>query len=149
MAQGTVETKPSLSLERTLRAAPQQVWRAWTQAEALTQWFAPSDASKVEVIEIDARVGGRYRITITAPDGEVHEVSGVYREVVPNERLVFTWAWRTTPERMSQVTVTLRPEGTGTALTLTHAQFFDDAARDRHRQGWTTFLDRLDAAALG
>jgi uncharacterized protein YndB with AHSA1/START domain len=149
MAQSTVETKPSLSLERTYRAAPERIWRAWTQAEALKQWFAPSEAHKVDVMEIDVRVGGRYRIAITAPDGEVHDVSGVYREVVPNERLVFTWAWRSTPERMSQVTVALQPAGTGTALTLTHEQFFDDAARDRHRQGWTTFLDRLEAAARG
>jgi uncharacterized protein YndB with AHSA1/START domain len=148
MAQGTVETKPSLIVERTYRAAPQRVWRAWTQAEALKQWFAPSDAFKVEVIEVDVRVGGRYRIAMTAPDGEVHDVSGVYREVVPDERLAFTWAWRTTPERESLVTVTLRPSGTGTALTLIHEQFFDDAARDRHRQGWTTFLKRLDAAVV-
>jgi uncharacterized protein YndB with AHSA1/START domain len=99
MAHGPVETKPSLTVERTYRVPPQRVWQAWTQAEALKQWFAPNDAFKVEVIEADVRVGGRYRIKMNAPDGEVHDVSGVYREVVPNERLVFTWAWRTTPER--------------------------------------------------
>lgn len=145
MAQGTSETKPSLSLERTLRAAPQRVWQAWTQAEAMSQWMAPSDAFKCEVPEADVRVGGRYRIVMTAPDGEVHDVSGVYREVVPNERLVFTWAWRSTPERESLVTVTLRPAGTGTALTLTHEKFFDEAARDNHRGGWTGSLARLEA----
>ena len=108
MAQGTVATKPALSIDRTLRAAPARVWQAWTQAEALKHWFAPSDAFKVEVIEVDVRVGGRFRIKMNAPDGEVHDVSGVYREVVPNERLVFSWAWRTTPERESLVTVTLQ-----------------------------------------
>jgi uncharacterized protein YndB with AHSA1/START domain len=112
----------------------------------LKQWFAPNDAFKVEVIEVDVRVGGRYRIKMNAPDGEVHDVSGVYREVVPNERLVFTWAWRTTPERESLVTVTLRPVGTGTALTLKHEQFFDESARDHHREGWIALLGRLEAA---
>jgi uncharacterized protein YndB with AHSA1/START domain len=146
MAQGTVETKPSLTVERTFRAAPQRVWQAWTQAEALKQWFAPNDAFKVEVIEVDVRVGGRYRIKMNAPDGEVHDVSGVYREVVPNERLVFTWAWRTTPERESLVTVALRPAGSGTALTLTHEQFFDESARDHHREGWIALIGRLDGA---
>lgn len=146
MAQSTVETKPSLTVERTFRAAPQRVWKAWTQVEALTQWFAPADAFKVKVEEADVRVGGRYRIVMTAPDGEVHDVSGVYREVVPNERLVFTWAWRSTPERESLVTVTLRPAGTGTALTLKHEQFFDDSARDHHREGWGALLGRLEAS---
>jgi uncharacterized protein YndB with AHSA1/START domain len=146
MAQGTVETKPSLTVERTLSAAPQRVWQAWTQAEALKHWFAPNDAFKVEVIEVDVRVGGRYRIKMNAPDGEVHDVSGVYREVVPNERLVFTWAWRTTPERESLVTVTLHPAGSGTALTLTHEQFFDESARGHHREGWIALLGRLDGA---
>ena len=81
---------------------------------------------------------------MTAPDGEVHDVSGVYREVVPNERLVFTWAWRTTPERESLVTVTLRPAGTGTAFTLKHERLFDETARDHHREGWTALLGRLE-----
>jgi uncharacterized protein YndB with AHSA1/START domain len=146
MAQSTVATKPSLTVERTLRAKPQQVWQAWTQAEALKQWFAPADAFKVEAAEVDVRVGGRYRIVMTAPDGEVHDVSGVYREVVPNERLVFTWAWRTTPERESLVTVTLRPAGTGTELTLKHEQLFDEGARDHHREGWIALLGRLEAS---
>ncbi len=57
--------------------------------------------------ETDARVGGLNRIVARSPDGEQHEVSGTYREVVPNEKLVFTWAWRSTPERESQVTVLL------------------------------------------
>jgi uncharacterized protein YndB with AHSA1/START domain len=69
----------------------------------------------------------------------------MFREVVPNEKLVFTWAWRSTPERESLVTVELRPDGSGTLLTLTHEQFFDEAARDRHQHGWTATLERLDA----
>ena len=83
--------------------------------------------------ETDVRVGGRYRIIMRTSDGEEHDVSGVYREVVPNEKLVFTWAWRSTPERESLVTVALKSDGDGTLLTLTHEQFFDEPARDRHR----------------
>ncbi len=89
------------------------------------------------------RVGGRYRIVMRSPDGEQHDVSGVYREVVPNEKLVFTWAWRSTPERESLVTVVLRSAGGGTELTLTHEQFFDEEARDKHRHGWDGCLARL------
>ena len=78
-----------------------------------------------------------------APDGENHDVSGVYREVVPNEKLVFTWAWISTPERESLVTVTFQTDGDGTLFTLLHEQFFDEAARDSHNGGWTSAMDKL------
>jgi uncharacterized protein YndB with AHSA1/START domain len=95
------------------------------------------------LVEADVRVGGRYRIVMKSSDGEVHDVGGVYREVVPGEKLVFTWAWKSTPERESLVTVLIKPDGDGTLLTLLHEQFFDDAARDRHQHGWTGALDKL------
>jgi len=98
--------------------------------------------------EIDVRVGGRYRMVAYSADGEVHEVGGTYREVIANEKLVFTWAWRSTPERESLVTVQLQPDGNGTLLTLTHEQFFDEPARERHLSGWTETLEKL-AALLG
>jgi uncharacterized protein YndB with AHSA1/START domain len=75
--------------------------------------------------------------------GEHHEVGGIYREMVPNQRLVFSWAWHTTPERESLVTVSLKPDGDGTLLTLTHEQFFDEVARDGHQRGWNGALDKL------
>ena len=71
------------------------------------------------------------------PDGEHQSVSGVYREIVPDRKLVFSWAWQSTPERESQVTIDLKPDDDGTILTLTHEQFFDEKARDDHRRGWT------------
>jgi uncharacterized protein YndB with AHSA1/START domain len=93
---------------------------------------------------LDVRVGGRFHIVFRTPDGDEHDVSGTYREVIPNRKLVFTWMWRTMPERQSLVTVTLAPDGEGTLLTLLHEQFFDEPARDRHRSGWTGTLDRLE-----
>ena len=71
-------------------------------------------------------------------------MGGIYREFVPNEKLVFTWAWRTMPERESLVTVALKPDGDGTVLILTHEQFADEPARDRHREGWSGTLDKLE-----
>jgi uncharacterized protein YndB with AHSA1/START domain len=93
--------------------------------------------------EADLRVGGRYHIRMIVP-GDEHNVGGVYREIVPNEKLVFTWAWQSTPERESLVTVVLKPDGDGTLMTFTHERFFDEAARDRHRTGWTGTFDKLD-----
>jgi uncharacterized protein YndB with AHSA1/START domain len=79
-----------------------------------------------------------------AADGETHDVSGIYREIVPNRKLVFSWAWRSTPERESLVTVQIEPDGNGCELVLMHQQFFDEAARDGHNHGWTGALLKLE-----
>jgi len=106
-------------------------------------WMGPRDVKAVRA-EGDPNKGGRYRWVMKSPDGEEHDVSGVYREVVPNEKLVFTWAWKTMPERESLVTLTFKPDGDGTLFTLHHEQFFDEDARDRHNNGWTGAMDKLD-----
>ncbi|MGF6778206.1 uncharacterized protein YndB with AHSA1/START domain [Paraburkholderia sp. GAS334] len=136
-------TRPSLTLQRRLNASPEKVYGAWTEPAQIAKWMHPADNDVVHA-EMDVRVGGRFRVILHAPDGEKHDVSGVYREVVPGERLVFTWAWHSTPERESLVTVALRRDGDATVLTLTHEQFFDEAARDNHRSGWTDALDCLE-----
>jgi len=112
------------------------------------QWFGP-DSGAVTRAELDLRVGGRYTIVFQTQDGEEHQVSGAYREVVPNEKLVFTWAWRSTPERESLVTILIKAQEGGSLLTLTHEQFFDEAARDRHAFGWTGSLDKLERFVAG
>jgi uncharacterized protein YndB with AHSA1/START domain len=141
--QPATAPKPSLTLKRQLKAAPARVFAAWTEPDKIVKWFGP-DAGPVKDASVDPRVGGRYAITFYTEDGEQHHVSGLYREVVPNEKLVFTWAWRTMPGRESLVTVLIKPDGTGSLLTLFHEQFFDEAARDRHRQGWGSCIDKLE-----
>jgi uncharacterized protein YndB with AHSA1/START domain len=109
------------------------------------KWFAQSQATPGSLkADLDVRVGGRYRISFSDEKGEYFEVGGVYREVVPNQRLKFTWAWHSTPERESLVTVQLKPDPVGTLLTFHHEQFADEKARDNHRQGWSKFLDQLE-----
>jgi uncharacterized protein YndB with AHSA1/START domain len=142
-AQPKYDVKPSLTLERRFAVAPEKVYAAWTDPEKLVCWFGP-DSGAVTRAETDVRVGGRYTVVFHTEDGEEHYVSGVYREVVPNARLVFTWAWRSTLERESLVTVTVKPDGDGTIFTLLHEQFFDEATRDRHEYGWTGSLNKLE-----
>jgi uncharacterized protein YndB with AHSA1/START domain len=135
--------KPSLTIKRHYPVPVERVFKAWTDPQALRQWFGPSDEGKILGSETDLKVGGRYRIVMQMPSGEQHRVGGVYREIVPNEKLVFTWAWESTPERESVVTVQMKSAGGGTDMTLTHEHFFDEAARDRHQHGWIGTLERL------
>jgi uncharacterized protein YndB with AHSA1/START domain len=140
-------TKPSLTLKRRLKAPPAKVFAAWSDPEKLKRWIGHGETKALSV-ECDLRAGGRFRWVMQAPDGEVHDVSGVYREVIADEKLVFTWAWKTTPERESLVTVLLKPDGDGTLLTLTHEHFFDEAARDGHQNGWNSALDKLEKSLV-
>ena len=137
-------SKPSLALKRRLKAPPQKVYEAWTQPEKMTRWWGVTGHARAPIAETDLRVGGHFRVQFWTPDGEHHSVSGVYREIVPDRRLVFSWAWQSTPERESQVTIDLKADNDGTLLTLTHEQFFDVAARDGHNRGWSMALDTLE-----
>lgn len=134
-------TKPSLTIKRRFNAAPAKVFSAWTDPEKMSRWLGPPDVKRVEA-GTDLRVGGSYYIRMVMANDE-HYSSGVYREIVPNEKLVFTWAWKSTPERESLVTVTIKPDGDGSIMTLLHERFFDEAARDNHNKGWTVIVDRL------
>jgi uncharacterized protein YndB with AHSA1/START domain len=135
--------KPSLTLKRRLNAAPEKIYAAWTEPTQLVKWFGP-DSGAVKSAETDVRVGGRYAIEFSTEDGEQHHVSGVYKEVQPNRKLAFTWMWRSMPERESFVTVTIKPDGDGSILSLHHEQFYDEPARDRHEYGWTGCLNKLE-----
>ncbi|CAN7608403.1 SRPBCC domain-containing protein [Bosea sp. LjRoot9] len=138
------KTTPSLTMKRRLNASPAEVYRAWTDPKLLTRWFGPENVETLEA-ELDVRVGGVYRIVMLENTGERHQVSGAYQEVVANERLVFSWSWVTTPERVSRVTVTLKPDGDITILTLLHEQLFDEQAVKGHTHGWTGSMVKLEA----
>jgi len=142
MAAATA-TKPSLTIKRRFKAPPAKVYAAWTDPEKVKGWMGPGEV-KAKSAESDLRVGGRYRWVMVAPSGQELDVRGVYREIVPNEKLVFTWSWLSAPERESLVTVLLKPDGDGTLLTLTHEQFFDEDARDQHNNGWNGALDKME-----
>src|SRR5262245_9173501 len=135
--QQNFAAKPSLTLKRRLNARPEKVYAAWIDPEKLAQWWGPAgtptDSTRADM---DVRVGGRFRVSFKTADGEHHEVGGVYREVVPGRRLVFSWAWHSTPERESLVSIDLSSDRDGTLLTLHHEQFFDQTARDGHERGW-------------
>lgn len=137
------EDKTSLHIRRVYEAPVAAVWAAWTDPKQMKQWMGPNDAPRESEVTTDVRVGGRYRIVMHSPDGETHRVGGVYREVVLNKRLVYTWAWESTRERESLVTVEFKPTGEGTEVVLAHHRFADTQARDKHQQGWIVCLDRL------
>ena len=137
--------RPSLRIARGYPVAPEKVWRAWTDAQALKRWWGPDSSDRVSLAQLDVRPGGSFRIVFGGPQGTDHEVRGVYKEVVPNRRLAFTWTWpNSTPERESLVTIVFRAADGGTELDFRHEQFFDQAARDGHERGWSAAFSKLE-----
>jgi uncharacterized protein YndB with AHSA1/START domain len=143
ITSAATSTKPSLTIRRRFNAPRTNVYAAWTDPEQMQRWFGPAGARTLEA-QADVRVGGRFRVIFRTPDGEDHEVTGVYREVMADTRLVFTWAWRSTAERESLVTVVLASDGEGTVMTFNHEQFFDQASRDAPNTGWLGAFDKLE-----
>jgi uncharacterized protein YndB with AHSA1/START domain len=134
-----LQERASLVLTRVYPVASEKVWRAWTDPNALRIWWNQAD-SPGWIGELDVRVGGRYRVVLRDPEGEYHDVRGVYREVVPNRKLVFTWNLHDgRRERESVVTVELRVVEGGTELQFTQDPIFDPRARD----GWRGAFKRL------
>jgi uncharacterized protein YndB with AHSA1/START domain len=139
---------PTLQVRRTIRAPQQRVFDAWTQAAELKAWHAPGPLT-VSHAEIDLRPGGAYRIHMRAPDGTEHRVSGVYREIDPPRRVVYTWGWDGDhPVKDSLVTVEFHARGNSTEVVLTHA-IAHDTERANHEKGWTAILDKLEARYAG
>jgi uncharacterized protein YndB with AHSA1/START domain len=131
-------------VQRTFDAAPERVYRAFIEAEALRRWKAPGDA-KVVLAEVDARVGGGYRVHMEGADGTPYCLRGEFREMIPGERLVYTWHWETDPpESETLVTVTLRDVGGRTELTLVHSGFQEEQARSGHGSGWNSCMEKLE-----
>ena len=134
-----------LELKRVLPVSRERVFAAWTETDLIRQWFAPGEM-QTPVAEIDLRVGGNYRIVMKNATGETHSPSGVYEEIIPCEKLVFTWKWQDS-ELVTRVTITLKELGANeTELTLKHDGFPSADVRDQHNQGWTGCLANLEAS---
>lgn len=131
-----------LTLRRVIDAPVQRVYAAWTDPALLKQWLAPGNAVALRAVA-DIAVGGTFLIEMRGTDGQRWLARGVYREVVPLRRLVHTWRWEGN-DTETLVTIEFQPESADrTRLTLTHARFVQDEARDEHERSWASCLEKL------
>jgi uncharacterized protein YndB with AHSA1/START domain len=131
-----------VTIVRRIKAPPARVYAALTEPGLMIQWWGP-DAGPTLSAEADLRPGGRFSVVFRLENGEEHNPTGVYQEVIPGRKLVFTWEWPGMPERESLVTFLLEPFDGGTELTLIHEQLPGEDARNSHEAGWRGFLDKL------
>lgn len=130
------------SVTRTLKATPQAVFDAWTDAHQLQQWLCPEPGVVGEAL-CDPVVGGSYRLVMVFSHG-TEEVTGKYLVVEPPYRLVFTWRSGGVADHETRVSVDLQPVGASTEMTITHDRIPTPGARDALAPGWANVASRLD-----
>jgi uncharacterized protein YndB with AHSA1/START domain len=127
--------------EIVIDATPETIWPFLIDADKHVEWVGT-------VAEIDARPGGTYRVLVAGQ----HQSAGQFVEVVPKEKVVFTFGWEEKdhpiPPGSSTVEITLQPEGDKTRVRLVHRGLPADAVDD-HGVGWAHYLERLTIAASG
>ncbi len=159
MTAGKTTTSTSgrdLVLTRVINAPREKVFKAWTNPELLKKWFAPKPWT-TPAAETDVRVGGSSRIVMRSPEGQEFPAKGVYLEVVPNERLVFTdaftKAWEPAEKPFMTVILTFEDQGGKTRYTAL-VRHWTVADREQHEkmgfhEGWAMCTEQLAALVEG
>ena len=136
-------------IERKFSASPAQVFAAWADIKAKQRWFKGPAEWKDKVRELDFRVGGHERLVGTRPDKKVSTFDARYYDIVPDQRIIYTYEMHIDEARISVslATVTLEPAGTGTRMTFTEQAVFLDGFDDQggRERGTRALLDNLDA----
>jgi len=133
-----------LLIVRTFNAPPSLVFSLWSSAEHMKRWMGPKDFTCPEVA-IDFRVGGSYRAMIRSAERGENWFGGVYREIVPDKRLVFTFAWDNEGPSAgveTLVTITFEERDGKTVQTFHQAPFRNVERRDSHVGGWSGAFDK-------
>lgn len=150
----TADAARDLSFTRLLNAPRASIWRCWTESALLTQWFCPPPWT-VSKADLDTRPGGASLIVMNGPDSEVMPNRGVYLDVVPNERLVFTdaftQAWLPSQKAFMVGTIEMADQDGKTRYTAT-VRHWSAEDRDAHEKmgffvGWGIATDQLEALA--
>ncbi len=140
------KNETSLEVKGTFAAPVAQVYQAWTDPRMMDRWLHPG-ADITSKCTVDLRVGGRYSVAMHSSRG-VFTTTGEYQEIIPNEKLVFTWQWQGDegePENeITLITLTFRTlSDNETELTLLHEHFGTIEERDSHADGWLGTYEQL------
>lgn len=143
-----METEADIAeIRRRLAASPEVVFRAFADAQLVSQWLSPSPEVTLVVLAFDFRVGGRYRFAYHLPDGRTMFVNGAYQAIDAPSRIVFSWNIEPPDEHAgleSVVSVTITRVAGGADLLIRHARLTHAGAKMRHAEGWRGALDRLE-----
>jgi uncharacterized protein YndB with AHSA1/START domain len=145
MASPVLSPATTLRIRRTFDAPREKLFQAWIDPEKMTEWFCHAKPNLIgKLVVMDVRSGGQYGFDVSDASGKVFKVRGEYLEIKEPEKLVFTWFWETEPAYGNTVvTLEFVDLGNKSELILSHEQFANSDARDKHNIGWAFCLDSL------
>lgn len=151
MSEENVLEGAKFVIKRVFTVPVEKVYQAWTQPEQMAKWFSSNSRWKSPIVDTELQSGGRHNITMRHSDGDAFHVVGHYLEIVPNERISFTWKFLegAMGQEESIVTIEFRAITGGTELTLTHEKITDPTERANTLEGWNGCLDMLDGYFSG
>lgn len=135
---------PAVEIERRMPYPVEQVFAAWVTPEKFARWFLPDPNVRLGRVEVDAREGGDFLIEmIVGSDTLAH--TGMYRRVVRDQEIAFTWISGETGGKESLVEVRFESRHEHTLVKLRHTGLVSAESRERHAAGWTNILSTLDS----
>jgi len=139
----------TLEVTKSFQADSEQLFKAWTEFEALKQWWKPLNSALSDLVN-ELHAGGKVKYTFTRTDNsETYSIEGEYSEVVPNQKLIYSWNWNLPEAEESAnryiLTIEFNKSGEGSTLTVKQEGFADEEAAKPHREGWENALDSLDS----
>lgn len=154
-----VDIKPEndreLVIARKIAVSPDKLYRCWTDPTLIPEWFCPKPW-RAEVVKMDVRPGGVSQTIFHGPDGESFPNDGVYLEVVPNKKLVFTDAftegWKPAGKPMFAGEITFEDAGNGETLYVARARHWTRESAEEHEkmgfhEGWGVCAEQMEALA--
>jgi uncharacterized protein YndB with AHSA1/START domain len=137
----SVGQSDSVHVTRRFDVPLEQVFEAWVNPDLLQRWLAPT-------VEVDARVGGHFRLEVSKPEG-THVVKGVYRELVQGQHIMMNWVYEgpmgSADKMEALLTVDFHRRGSDTEIELHHDHLTNPAYRETIQRGsWTRAFDQLE-----
>jgi len=136
-----------LSAEKDFTVPVEQLYKAWTTAEDLKQWWKPSD-NQLKTVELDIKEGGNFKYEFEGKDGQTTLViTGEYQEVKENEKLAYSWNWSIPANAIEpsehELTILFTADGEGSKIKVTQENFQDEESINPHQEGWEKALNSL------
>lgn len=141
---GAASAPQALVIKRTFDAPRDLVWKVWSDPNQAKEWWGPNGFT-LPFVEMDQRPGGKWRAHMRSPDGKDFWQHGVYREIVPPEKTVYTFVWDAEPDQEMLITVLFAARGNKTEMTFRQEGFKSADEKAGHEDGWKQTFDRMSA----
>lgn len=141
-----MSNESTLTVKRTINADKETIFKALTDEEIMKKWFFAGPDGWSATVKSKAKVGEEYKIDMHG-ENDTYTHTGTFKEVVPNDKIVFTWNSKSVQDTL--VTITLTEQNGGTEVKLVHEFMPSKEMKENHTKGWTVILERLDSVVTG